>query len=186
MESNQDQVPKEEEKPEVKILILGLKNSGKTSLLFKLRLGEVKTSTENFPTEIVQYKHLKFIAWDLEGEESIRKSWKDFYPGTKGLIFVVDSSDSDKIDIAKEELYKLLGEEELKGSFLLVFNNKQDKEDSMRTTELVERFEMRGVRDRIWYCQACDTVSGDGLYEGLDWISKQIKGKEKKEDDNDE
>ena len=52
--------------------------------------------------------------------------WKHYYPNTDGLIYVVDSSDRNRISLAKEELHKILGEEELKNTVLLVLANKQD------------------------------------------------------------
>ena len=63
----------------------------------------------------------------------------------------------------------MLEEEELKDAILLVLANKQDLHTSIKPAALVDRLGLRELR-RPWYLQACSTVSGDGLYEGLDWL----------------
>ena len=50
----------------------------------------------------------------------------NFYIGTQGLIFVIDSSDRDRIEEARQELHRIINDREMKESLLLVFANKQD------------------------------------------------------------
>lgn len=59
---------------EMRILILGLDGAGKTTILYRLQVGEVVTTipTIGFNVEQVQYKNLKFQVWDLGGQTSIR------------------------------------------------------------------------------------------------------------------
>lgn len=108
--------------------MLGLDAAGKTTILYKLKLGEVVSSvpTIGFNVETVEYKNVKFTVWDVGGQDKIRLLWRHYYQNTQGLIFVVDSSDKDRIDIAREELMRMLGEEEMKEAAILVFANKQD------------------------------------------------------------
>ena len=116
------------EKREARILMLGLDAAGKTTILFKLKLGEVVTSvpTIGFNVETVEFKNCKFNVWDVGGQDKIRGMWRHYYQNTEGLIYVVDSSDKERLNIAKEELHKMLAEEELKDTVLLVLANKQD------------------------------------------------------------
>lgn len=76
--------------------------------------------------ETVTYKNVKFNVWDVGGQDKIRPLWRHYYTGTQGLVFVVDSQDRDRIDEAKQELHRILGDREMKECLLLVFANKQD------------------------------------------------------------
>ena len=76
--------------------------------------------------ETVTYKNVKFNVWDVGGQEKIRPLWRHYYTGTQGLVFVVDSSDRDRIDEARQELHRILSDREMKDCLLLVFANKQD------------------------------------------------------------
>lgn len=75
--------------------MLGLDGAGKTTILFKLKIGEVVSSipTIGFNVETVEYKNIKFTVWDVGGQDSIRAMWKHYYQNADALIYVVDSSD---------------------------------------------------------------------------------------------
>ena len=89
-----------------RILMIGLDNAGKTTVLYKLKLGEVVTTipTIGFNVETVVYKNLKFQVWDLGGQTSIRPYWRCYYTNTDAIIYVVDSADRDRVGISKQEL----------------------------------------------------------------------------------
>jgi hypothetical protein len=78
-----------------------------------------------FNVETVTYKNIKFQVWDLGGQTSIRPYWRCYYPNTQAIIYVVDSSDVERIGISKEEFHAILDEEELKDALILVYANKQ-------------------------------------------------------------
>ncbi|CAK9027847.1 ADP-ribosylation factor [Durusdinium trenchii] len=155
---------------EMRILMLGLDAAGKTTILYRLKLAEVVTTipTVGFNVETVEYKNIKFNVWDVGGQDKIRKLWRFYYQGTDGLIFVVDSSDRDRINDAKEELQHLLQHDELRDAVLLVLANKQDLPYAMPAAEIVEKLELKHLQNRAWYCQSTVASTGDGLYEGLD------------------
>jgi len=113
---------------EMRILMLGLDAAGKTTVLYKLKLGEIVTTipTIGFNVETVNYNNINFTVWDVGGQDKIRPLWRHYYQNTQGLIFVVDSNDPGRIDEARDELQKVMGEDELKGAVLLVLANKQD------------------------------------------------------------
>jgi small GTP-binding protein len=79
-----------------------------------------------FNVEEVTYKKTKFTIWDVGGQDKIRPLWRHYFAGSKGIIFVVDSNDRDRILEAREELQRMLNEDELRDAILLVFANKQD------------------------------------------------------------
>merc|ERR1712032_561726 len=168
-------------KAEMRILMVGLDAAGKTTILYKLKLGEVVTTipTVGFNVETVQYKNINFTVWDIGGQDKIRKLWRYYYQGTQGLIFVVDSSDRDRVEDAREELSKMLSDDEMRDAVLLVFANKQDLPNAMAAAELTEKLGLHKMRNRQWYLQSACATSGDGLYEGLDWMSATLKTKKK-------
>merc|ERR1719262_886569 len=122
----------------MRILMVGLDAAGKTTILYKLKLGEVVTTipTIGFNVETVQYKNINFNVWDIGGQDKIRKLWRHYHHGTNGLIFVIDSADRDRVEDARLELMKMLDEEEMREVVLLVFANKQDLPHAMTATEM--------------------------------------------------
>jgi len=173
-------------KKEMRILMVGLDAAGKTTILYKLKLGEVVTTipTIGFNVETVEYKSISFTVWDVGGQDKIRPLWRHYYQNTQGIIFVVDSNDRERIDdsagsenTAKEELHRMLAEDELRDAVLLVFANKQDLPNAMSVNEITERLGLNSLRNRKWYIQATCATTGDGLYEGLDWLSNTLNKK---------
>jgi len=160
-------------KQDMRILMVGLDASGKTTILYKLKLGDVVTTipTIGFNVETVEYRNLNFTVWDVGGQDKIRPLWRYYYQGTNALIFVVDSNDRDRIEDARDELMKILSEEEMRDAILLVFANKQDLPNAMTAAEVTQKLGLNEMRHRQWFIQSASAPSGHGLYEGLDWLS---------------
>ncbi|CAN6450998.1 unnamed protein product [Victoria cruziana] len=99
-------------KREMRILMVGLDAAGKTTILYKLKLGEIVTTipTIGFNVETVEYKNVSFTVWDVGGQDKIRPLWRHYFQNTQGLIFVVDSNDKDRIVEARDELHRMLSE----------------------------------------------------------------------------
>merc|ERR1719469_1759288 len=108
---------------EMRLLMLGLDAAGKTTILYRLKLGQVQTTipTVGFNVERLEYRNLSFTVWDVGGQDRIRRLWRHYYQGTNGLMFVVDSSDRERIADAREELHAMLGEEEMRDAAVLIF-----------------------------------------------------------------
>jgi len=168
---------------EVRVLILGLDNAGKTTILYKLHSPNrvIRTiPTIGFNVETVVYKNLNFSVWDLGGQTNIRPYWRCYYANTHAVIFVVDSSDVDRIGTARKELMALLEEEELKAAVLLVFANKQDQKGAVSETQLAEQLGLTLVKNRTWHICRAVATKGDGLVEGLDWLAGQLNTSQSK------
>lgn len=163
-------------KKDCRILMVGLDAAGKTTILYKLKLGEVVTTipTIGFNVETVEYKNINFTVWDVGGQDKIRPLWRHYYQNTQGLIFVVDSNDRDRVVEARDELNKMLSEDEMRDAILLVFANKQDLPNAMSAAEITDKLQLNSMRNRQWYIQSTCATSGDGIYEGFDWLSKAI------------
>lgn len=126
-------------------------------------------------TELIQYRNVEFHAWDVGGQDKIRAMWKYYFAGTSALMYIVDSTDADRMELAREELSKLLVEPELADAKLLVFANKQDMPTAMSPSEVATSLDLHSIRGHDWHVQGASAVRGDGLYEGLDWIVEALK-----------
>ncbi|KAL0385536.1 UNVERIFIED_CONTAM: ADP-ribosylation factor 2 [Sesamum radiatum] len=123
----------------MRILMVGLDAAGKTTILYKLKLGEIVTTipTIGFNVETVEYKNISFTVWDVGGQDK----------------------------------------DELRDAVLLVFANKQDLPNAMNAAEITDKLGLHSLRQRHWYIQSTCATSGEGLYEGLDWLSNNIANK---------
>ncbi|KAF4599576.1 hypothetical protein EYR40_006671 [Pleurotus pulmonarius] len=162
---------------EMRLLMLGLDAAGKTTILYKLKLNQSVTTipTVGFNVETVTYKNVKFNVWDVGGQDKIRPLWRHYYTGTQGLVFVVDSQDRERVDEAKQELHRILSDREMKECLLLVFANKQDLPGAMSPAEVTEKLGLHRMRDRSWYVHPSCATTGEGLFEGLQWLSQNVK-----------
>ncbi|KAF5456274.1 hypothetical protein F2P56_025774, partial [Juglans regia] len=162
---------------EARILVLGLDNAGKTTILYRLQMGEVVSTipTIGFNVETVQYNNIKFQVWDLGGQTSIRPYWRCYFPNTQAIIYVVDSSDTDRLVIAKDEFHAILEEEELRGAVVLIFANKQDLPGALDDAAVTEALELHKIKNRQWAIFKTSAIKGEGLFEGLDWLSNTLK-----------
>jgi len=166
-------------KREMRLIMVGLDAAGKTTILYKLKLGDVVTTipTVGFNVEVVEYKNINFTVWDIGGQDKIRKLWRHYYMCTQGAIFVVDSSDQDRVEDAREELFKMMAEEEMQGAALLVLANKQDLPNAMKTAELSQKLGLHELRGRDWFIQGTCATTGEGIDEGLDWLSRTLSAR---------
>ncbi|KAJ3667113.1 hypothetical protein Zmor_002519 [Zophobas morio] len=163
-------------KKQLRILMVGLDGAGKTTILYKLKFGQVVTTipTIGFNVEMVEYKNIIFTVWDVGGQDKLRRLWRHYFQHTQGIIFVVDSSDRERIDEAGKELQNLMVEYELQSAVLLVLANKQDLPVSMTAAEIAERLQLDGLRGRKWHIQGICALKGNGLYEGFEWLSREL------------
>ncbi|XP_063934727.1 ADP-ribosylation factor-like protein 1 [Zophobas morio] len=161
---------------EIRVLILGLDNAGKTTFLYRLNLGEVVSTfpTIGFNMEVVKHKGIKFRVWDLGGQEDIRSYWKCYYANTDAIIYIIDSTDKERIDIAKEELNTIINEEQLKTAVLLVLANKQDKAEPMSESEITENFNLCELKSRTWTIFNISALTGKGVEDAMDWLADKI------------
>ncbi|XP_011802638.1 PREDICTED: ADP-ribosylation factor 4 isoform X2 [Mandrillus leucophaeus] len=149
-------------KKQMRILMVGLDAAGKTTILYKLKLGEIVTTipTIGFNVETVEYKNICFTVWDVGGQDRIRPLWKHYFQNTQGLIFVVDSNDRERIQEVADELQKMLLVDELRDAVLLLFANKQDLPNAMAISEMTDKLGLQSLRNRtVMVCSShlCNT-----------------------------
>jgi ADP-ribosylation factor-like protein 5B len=164
---------------ECKIMLLGLANAGKTTILYKLHLGDVIIA---YPTigsnvEEIVHKNLRLQVWDLGGQESLRVSWHTYFISAEAVIFVLDSADTQNALLAKMELFNLLLDENLKGAPVLILANKCDLPVALSAEEISNLLCLTEIRNHDWHIQSCSAILGDGLQEGIEWLCDKINSR---------
>ncbi|KAH7569345.1 hypothetical protein JRO89_XS06G0149200 [Xanthoceras sorbifolium] len=195
---------------EARILVLGLDNAGKTTILYRLQMGEVVSTIPKllivfllfkidvaigFNVETVQYNNIKFQVWDLGracawsgGQTSIRPYWRCYFPNTQAIIYVIDSSDTDRLVIAKMNfmqywsmgLFGGLSDLSSKDVLLLYDSDLEilannyyefsvDLPGALDDAAVTEALELHKIKNRQWAIFKTSAVKGEGLFEGLDW-----------------
>ena len=162
---------------EMRVVMLGLDAAGKTTILYKLHIGEVLSTvpTIGFNVEKVQYKNVLFTVWDVGGQEKLRPLWRHYFNNTDGLIYVVDSLDRERVNKAANEFRQILDDPLMRNSAILIFANKQDLKGSLTPAEVCEALGLMDLKGRQWHVQASVAIRGEGLYEGLDWLSNTLR-----------
>eukprot|EP01084_Bolivina_argentea_P147999 258852_1 len=174
-------------KKEMRVLMVGLDAAGKTTILYKLKLGEIVSTipTVGFNVETVEYKNISFTVWDVGARSKAIPLWRHYFQNTQALVFVIDSNDRERLDggddngyfsdtNVKETIHWLMCEEELKNAHLLIYANKQDLKNAMSVDEIKKILELDKLRDRKWNIVGSCATTGDGLYDGLDWLQTTL------------
>lgn len=160
-----------------KIVIVGLNNAGKTTITYALQLNKF---VDTIPTiggqvEEITYQNIKFLAWDLGGQEQLRESWSLYYASTDAVIFVVDSTEPQRFSIARNELHRILESPDLADACILIFANKQDVAGAIPPEKVAEAMALNAITDRSWTLQGCSAVTSAGLKEGMSWIIEKLQ-----------
>lgn len=179
-----------EKERELRILVLGLDNAGKTTVLRKFTGEDVSTvePTLGFSIKTVEHMGFRLNVWDVGGQRSIRAYWRNYFESTDGVVWVVDSTDVARLKEAGRELAEVLGREELGGASVLILANKQDVGGALGSEEIREALGLMADegggscgesgteigKDRHWAVFACSAITGEGLAGGMDWLVGDI------------
>jgi len=169
---------KQKEK-EVRILMLGLDNAGKTTILKKFIGEDINkiSPTLGFNIKTIEHRGFKMNIWDVGGQKSLRSYWRNYFESTDGLIWVVDSTDKRRLKDCVQELHQLLVEERLAGATLLVFANKQDLPGALSSEEIKEVLDLDNIKTHHWSILPCSAVTGKNLLQGINWILDDISSR---------
>ncbi|CAG7848796.1 ADP-ribosylation factor [Serendipita indica DSM 11827] len=165
------------------VAMIGLQGVGKTTILYKMKKKGLLPDSPleiGYNLEIVSYSESTFAVWDMNvgGTHSgTRSLMQTFAAGTKAIIFVVDSTNTERIADAKEQLDQLLSIKELNNTPLLIFANKQDLPRALSTSQLIDKLGLFALHNRKWNIQASSATYGDGLYEGFEWVHTTLRGR---------
>ena len=166
---------------EVRLLMLGLDNAGKTTVVKKFNGEDIDqiSPTLGFNIKTLEYRGFKLNIWDVGGQTSLRSYWRNYFEQTDGLIWVVDSADRARLQDCKAELQMLLQQERLAGASLLVFANKQDIEGALTAEQIRAELglDLLTATKRHWRIEACSAFTGAGLPAGVDWLVSDISSR---------
>ncbi|KAM9323140.1 ADP-ribosylation factor-like protein 14 [Pholidichthys leucotaenia] len=172
----------ESKPPEVHVLLLGLDNAGKSTLLYKLRhnVSVSTVPTIGFNVEMLEArKNRKSVAvtmWDVGGQKQMRQHWPDFYQNAAAVVFVVDSADAERVEEASKELENTLRSDDLRGLPVVLLANKQDVSGALTATEIKDRFNARKVcSGRDWFVQPCSGSTGFGVEEAFRRVVHMVR-----------
>jgi len=167
-----------------KLLLLGLDNAGKTTLLQRLTTGNFMQfdQTKSYHVEDLSIEGIHFSAYDLGGHEHARESWSEFFANVSAVVFMVDIAAPDRFAEAKKELDKLLSEEDMRSVPFLILANKVDLPGARspneiaatlgifnQTAENVSSVQPGTRAIRVFPCSVKEKI---GYAEGFRWLSK--------------
>eukprot|EP00892_Ulva_mutabilis_P001758 jgi/Ulvmu1/11583/UM079_0027.1 len=164
---------------QARLLILGLDNSGKTTIVKTLSNEDIQTvmPTQGFNVKTLQKDGIRLDVWDIGGQNAIRPWWRNYFDRTDALIYVVDSFDRKRLEEAGNELELLLEDMRLQHVPLLVFANKQDLAGALEPSEIADGLSLFSQRTRAWQIEGCSAKDGIGLDHGMNWIVQQLTSK---------
>ncbi|KAK2809325.1 hypothetical protein FQN50_003967 [Emmonsiellopsis sp. PD_5] len=162
---------------EMRVLMLGLDNAGKTTIVKRIMDEDVTTvsPTLGFIIKSIDFQGYKLNIWDVGGQKTLRSYWRNYFEKTDALIWVVDATDRLRIEDCREELAGLLLEERLVGASLLVFLNKTDVEGGMSREDIREGLQLDAIKTHKWTILPCSAMTGHNLNEGLEWVVQDAK-----------
>ncbi|KAF4545370.1 ADP-ribosylation factor family protein [Lasiodiplodia theobromae] len=139
---------------EMRILMLGLDNAGKTTIVKKIMNEDVNSvsPTLGFIIKTIEYEGYKLNIWDVGGQKTLRTYWKNYFEKTDTLIWV-----------------------RLMGASLLVFKNKSDVPGSMSDDEIRQGLMLDSITTHKWTIMACSAMTGQNLEEGLRWVIQDAR-----------
>ena len=148
--------------------------------------------------QLLQHGPYTLNCWDIGGQKSIRAYWRNYYDKTEGprtprrgmpgfvsrkhkragLVYVIDSADTQRLEETSIELGQLLADPKLENTPLLVFANKQDLMNAQDPEDIISVLDLKQIRVRPWHVQPCDARSGSGLAEGMEWLVQEVNAME--------
>ncbi|KAI8985231.1 ADP-ribosylation factor-like protein 8B [Pilobolus umbonatus] len=166
-------------KTEMELTLVGLQNSGKTTLVNVIASGqflEDAIPTVGFNMRKVTKGNVTMKLWDIGGQPRFRSMWERYCRGVNAIVFVVDAADRDKLDAANTELKSLLEKPQLANIPVLVLGNKIDLEEALTSEELIEALHLKAITNREVSCYSISAKNQVNIDITLQWLIKKGKG----------
>ena len=164
---------------QVNILIVGLDNSGKTSIIERMKLQSGKVPKGGMPQEVTptvgfsvdefSKGSLSFTVFDMSGAGRYRNLWERHFREAAAVVFVVDSADKLRLCVAKDELGAAPILRAL-GKAVLVFANKMDLPTALSPVDVAQGLSLDEIEAHPQIVPS-NALDGSGLQEGLDWLA---------------
>lgn len=167
------------------LLMLGLDNTGKTTLFNRINSSQSEWIREGptvgYNVQPIRFRKLSCRLWDVGGKRPIRTLWKHYYQGTDALIYVVDSTDSERFPDAADEIKRVLSHQEMKNVPVLVIANKQDLPTAYKPCEVKKQLALSEFEGNSIIFHGTSAVTGKGVKKGVKLLHKIIKEKKKQD-----
>ncbi|KAL1923727.1 uncharacterized protein VTP21DRAFT_8707 [Calcarisporiella thermophila] len=166
-------------KTEMELTLVGLQNSGKTTLVNVIASGhftEDMIPTVGFNMRKLTKDNVTMKLWDIGGQPRFRSMWERYCRGVNAIVFVVDAADHEKLDIARTELKNLLDRPQLAGIPVLVLGNKNDLPEALKVDELIEALNLKAITNREVSCYSISAKNQVNIDITLQWLIKKGKG----------
>ena len=165
-------------KQEMELTLVGLQNSGKTTLVNVVATGgfsEDMIPTVGFNMRKVTKGKVTIKLWDLGGQPRFRSMWERYCRGVSAIVYVVDSADAENIAVSKTELHDLISKPALEKIPLLVLGNKNDLPESLGVDELIEKLNLKALVDREVCCYSISAKNSVNIDITIDWLIKHSR-----------
>ena len=167
-------------KYDLRILVVGLDNSGKTTVINQLKGQTVQTNdvkpTVGFSTEEFARENLNLTMFDMSGQSRYRSLWEHYYRDVQAIIYVLDSTDKVRMCVAKDELDSMLEHKDIthKEIPLLFFANKVDLPGGLEPVDIAKKLELYDVEDKPWHIASTNALTGEGIDGGIVWMAEKV------------
>ncbi|KAF7726197.1 ADP-ribosylation factor-like protein 8B [Apophysomyces ossiformis] len=166
-------------KTEMELTLVGLQNSGKTTLVNVIASGqfiEDSIPTVGFNMRKVTKGNVTMKLWDIGGQPRFRSMWERYCRGVNAIVFVVDAADHDKLEAAQTELKNLLDKPQLANIPVLVLGNKNDLSDALTAEQLIDVLQLKSITNREVSCYSISAKNQVNIDVTLQWLIKKGKG----------
>jgi len=165
-------------KQEMELTLVGLQNSGKTTLVNVFSSGQFNEDmipTVGFNMKKITKGNVTIKLWDIGGQPRFRSMWERYCRGVNAILFVVDASDQEKFESAKVELQSLLSKPALASIPVLVLGNKNDLPEALGVQDLIEKLELKSITGREVCCYSISAKNQVNIDITLEWLIKHSK-----------
>uniref|UniRef100_A0A182W1X0 ADP-ribosylation factor-like protein 6 n=1 Tax=Anopheles minimus TaxID=112268 RepID=A0A182W1X0_9DIPT len=168
-------------KEQINILVVGLNNSGKSTIVNHFKNPNERTSivvpTVGFSVERFENQGVFFTAFDMSGATRYRSLWEHHFKSCQGIVFVIDSSDRMRLVVVKDELEILLQHPDIANRRIpiLFFANKMDCTDALSSVKIAAGLGLEKIKDKPWHISSSNALTGEGLQDGVQWMVHQIR-----------
>jgi ADP-ribosylation factor-like protein 3 len=130
--------------------------------------------TRGFNVKQIIKDNVEFNICDIGGQKALRAYWSGYFDKANGIVWVIDSSDTRRMEETGTELAALLQEEKLAGVPLLILANKQDLATALQPDQITVDLGLHEIRNRNWQIQGCSAITKAGLEDALQWLKKAV------------
>lgn len=161
----------------IRTLVLGLDNAGKSTIVKRIIKEDVMEVSPTFGFEIktTTYHEFKIDLWDVGGQKSIRPYWQNCFEQTDAVIWVIDSTDIERLETSCQELFRTMSQSRLVSIPLLIFANKQDLPTAATKEEIETFLSLSRLKKNKSFVSKVSAYLGKGIEEGLNWLVNEIK-----------